>query len=66
MDFTHYKITIERTRPYVWTILVWEAAPLREDEQATWRCIARHEAYNMEGHADTKTRLRVALRGLVG
>lgn len=66
MEFTDYKITVQRTRPFMWTILVWEARERPEGQPPEWRCIARHEAYNMEGHADTKTRLRVALRGLVG
>lgn len=61
-----YKITIVRHRPFMWLIQVWEHPTVKDQEYGPWRCILTKEAYNMDGHADTRTRLGVALRGLAG
>lgn len=65
MGFTQYKVTIVRSATFMWLIEVWQRDPTGEETYGPWRSVARHSAYNMEGHADVKTRLRVALRGLV-
>lgn len=60
-----YKVTVRRTASFLWTLEVWEHPTVNDQEYGPWRRIACTTAYNLEGHADTRTRLRVALRGLV-
>jgi hypothetical protein len=65
MVYPEYKVTITRQETCNWLIEVWEHPTVADAEYGPWRRIAQKLAYNMEGHADTRTRLRVALRGLV-
>jgi hypothetical protein len=60
-----YKVTIVRSAAYEWLVEVWEHPTIKDLEYGPWRRIAAMRTPNLEGHADTKTRLGIALRGLV-
>ena len=61
-----YKITFEYQPALKWVVTVWERQLQADHTRSEWRSIAHHEAPTLEGHLDSKIRLRQVLRALSG